>query len=270
MPTDSNPPLRAMTFNIRFATADDGPNHWKHRQNAVIAAIADFDPDVLGTQETLLVQRDFIVERLPHYAAVGVGRDDGKDKGEMTATFYRTDRFDLLASGHFWLSETPAVPGSVGWDAVLTRMATWLKLRDRRAPESKPIVVINAHFDHVGKVAQKESAKLLRTQAVSLAEGCRVIIMGDFNSTQDEPPYAELAGRRLGDRTLLDAFRTAHPERSENELSFTGFNADATKGSAIDFIFVTDDFKVEAAEIHRIKPDGRLPSDHFPITATLR
>ncbi|HRK29682.1 MAG TPA: endonuclease/exonuclease/phosphatase family protein [Tepidisphaeraceae bacterium] len=262
--------LRVMSFNIRFATAPDGENHWDLRQDAAVKAIQAFDPDILGTQETLLVQRDFIPVRLPQFAAVGVGRDDGKEKGEMTAAFYRRDRFELLDSGHFWLSETPQTPGSKSWDTAITRMATWLKLRDRNDPTTRPLLVINAHFDHVGKVAREESAKLIRRQAETLGEGCSVLIIGDFNCTESDAPYAQLAGQRVGATTLIDTYRQVHSERAENEATFTAFKPEAIKGNRIDFIFASDDLNPTAAGIDRNLYDGRLPSDHFPVTATLR
>lgn len=266
----ANDPLTVMSFNIRFATANDGPNHWSLRQDAVIAAIAAFDPDILGTQETLLVQRYFITARLPHLAAIGVGRDDGRDAGEMTATFYRRDRFELLDSGHFWLSETPELPGSKSWDTAITRMATWLKLKDRKAPHAATILVINTHFDHVGKLARHESAKLLRARAAQLGEGCSVIILGDFNCTEVDPPYNELAGQTVHGRVLIDTYRRVHPTLAADEATFTAFKPEATAGKRIDFIFASDDFTVEQATIDRTLRDGRLPSDHFPVTASLR
>lgn len=256
--------IRVSTFNIRFATADDKENHWDLRQGALLDAIKDFDADILATQETLAVQRDFIVKNLPHYAAVAVGRDDGKDAGEMTATFYRKDRFDLLDSGHFWLSETPEVPGSKSWDTAITRMATWMKLRDRRSARSRPILVINTHFDHVGKTARLESAKLIARRAQELGGDCSTIILGDFNCTEDDAPY-----RALQIPGVFDAYRTAVPKRSKNEATFQAFDASKTAGNRIDWILCSEDFEVLSAQIDRAKRRGRLPSDHFAVNAVL-
>ena len=264
------PALRVMSFNIRFGTADDGPNRWEVRRDAVVAAIREFDPDVLGTQETLAAQRDFLLAALPGFAAVAVGRDDGRDKGEMTATFYRRDRFDLLDSGHFWLSLSPDQPGSKDWDTAITRMATWLKLRDRREPTRPPILVINTHFDHVGQTARLESARLIRRRAVEMGKGCSIIVMGDFNCGDDDPPHAALVGQQDDGIDLFDTYRAIHPARGPDEATFHAFDATKVKGERIDWILATPDFKVESAAIDRSLPGGRVPSDHFPVTAVLR
>ena len=220
-------------------------------------------------QETMLVQRDFLAVGLPQYGVVAAGRDDGKEAGEMTAVFYRRDRFELLDSGHFWLSETPEKPGSKSWDTSLTRMATWLKLRDRRSPSSSPILAMNTHFDHMGKQARLESAMLLRRRAGELGAGCSIVIMGDFNCTETEPPYAELAGQTIGALKLIEVYRALHQQPLAEEATFQGFDAAATRGKRIDFIFATDDLKPETAAIDRNQYDGHLPSDHFPVTIEL-
>src|SRR5688572_30355099 len=125
--------LRVMSFNIRYGTAKDGPNHWDLRRDLLVDTIRKFDPDLLGTQETLLEQAEYLAEKFPQYDWLGVGRDDAKRKGESVAIFWRKDRFEKLDAGHFWLSETPEVPGSKSWDTALTRMTTWVKLRDKKA-----------------------------------------------------------------------------------------------------------------------------------------
>lgn len=262
--------LRVSTYNIRFGTANDGPNHWDLRQDALIDSIERFDPDILGTQETLASQRDLLVARMPDHAALAVGRDDGRDAGEMTAVFYKADRFDLLASGHFWLSETPEAVASIGWDASMTRMASWLKLRDRQNPAGRPILVINTHFDHVGKQARLESARLIRRRAAEMGNGCSIVILGDFNCGEDEPPYGALvAGDGSDDLRLIDAYRVTHPERETGEGTFHAFKPETAGSRRIDWVIVSDDFRVVAAEIDRRLYRGRIPSDHFAVNAVL-
>ncbi|MBL8189887.1 MAG: endonuclease/exonuclease/phosphatase family protein, partial [Acidobacteria bacterium] len=138
--------VRVMSYNIRYGTANDGENHWEKRKDFLIETIKAFNPDLLGTQETLGFQRDFLAEKLSGYEALGVGRDDGKEKGEMTALYFKRSRFEKLDGGHFWLSETPDVPGSKSWDTSLTRMVSWVKLRDKLQPKAKPIMFFNTHF----------------------------------------------------------------------------------------------------------------------------
>ncbi|MFZ4629211.1 MAG: endonuclease/exonuclease/phosphatase family protein, partial [Blastocatellia bacterium] len=120
--------VRVMSYNIRYGTANDGENHWDKRRTFLVDTIRQFDPDLLGTQETLGFQRDYLAEALPGYETLGVGRDDGAEKGEMTALYFKRERFEKLDGGHFWLSETPEIPASKSWDAALTRMATWVRL----------------------------------------------------------------------------------------------------------------------------------------------
>lgn len=146
--------VSVVSFNIRYGTARDGENHWDRRRDHLVEAITRLDPDLLGTQETLGFQRDFLVEKLPGYTAFGVGREDGGQRGEMTALLWRTERFEKLDGGHFWLSENPDRPGSKSWDTSLPRMASWVKLRDREHPAAKPILFLNTHFDHRGARAR--------------------------------------------------------------------------------------------------------------------
>jgi endonuclease/exonuclease/phosphatase family metal-dependent hydrolase len=264
-------PVRVMSFNIRYGTAKDGENAWDKRKEFLAQTVAAFDPDLLGTQETLAFQRDFLAAKLPGYAALAAGRDDGKDAGEMAAVFYRKDRFEKLDGGHFWLSETPERPGSKGWDAQLPRVATWVKLKDRRAPDGEPVLFLNAHLDHRGEKARAESARLIRTKLAELGKGCRLVVTGDFNAGEGSPPYAALFGK-LGDQPspVADTFRAAHPARGKQEGTFTGFKVDATGGGRIDWIGCSRDWDVRLAGIDRTSRGGRTPSDHFPVTAVLR
>jgi len=270
-PAQTIKPVRVMSFNIRYGTARDGENAWAKRRDFLVETIVAFDPDLLGTQETLADQRDFLAGKLNGYAAFAAGRDDGKDAGEMAALFYRKDRFEKLDGGHFWLSETPDKPGSKGWDAALPRVATWVKLKDLTAAEGKPVLFINAHLDHRGVKARLESARLIRAKAAELGKGCRVIITGDFNAGEGSEPYGGLFDK-LEDQAspVVDTFRVTHPTRGKSEGTFSAFKADATDGDRIDWIGCSRDWEVRLAGIDRTTKDGRTPSDHFPITAVLR
>jgi len=126
------PELRVMSFNIRCATAPDGPNVWANRRELFVQTVREFDPDIFGSQEVVGVQAPELREPFADFTFVGVGRNDGKESGEMSPILFRSKRFEMVASGHFWLSETPEVPGSKSWDAAITRIATWVRLRDRK------------------------------------------------------------------------------------------------------------------------------------------
>lgn len=261
--------VKVMSFNVRYGTAKDGENHWDKRKDFLADTVKAFDPDLLGTQETLGFQRDFLAEKLPGYGAFGVGRDDGKEKCEMMALYWRKSRFERIDGGHFWLSEKPDEPGSKSWDSSLPRMATWVKLKFKDG--GKPILFVNTHFDHIGKVARLESAKLIRERITALGVDCSIIVTGDFNSGEGSEPYTALFGPRGNDRSpVIDTFRTAHPERKADDGTTTGFKAGPSRGSRIDWIGASRDWTIAAAAIDRTERNGRTPSDHFPITATLR
>jgi 6-phosphogluconolactonase (cycloisomerase 2 family)/endonuclease/exonuclease/phosphatase family metal-dependent hydrolase/dienelactone hydrolase len=266
----ADPDVRVMSFNIRYGTAKDGENHWDRRKEFVADTIRAFHPDLLGTQETLGFQRDFLAASLVDYDHLGVGRDDGADRGEMMALFYRRDRFEKLDGGHFWLSETPDQIGSKSWDSSLPRMVTWVKLRDRQQPQT-PLVFLNTHFDHLGPTARLESARLVRRQIAKLADGASVIVTGDFNAGEDSDPYRALFAP-IDDQpsTVVDSFRVNHPDRMPNEGTITGFKADTKSNARIDWIGVSRDWQIRSAAIDRTARDGRTPSDHYPVTAILR
>jgi endonuclease/exonuclease/phosphatase family metal-dependent hydrolase len=262
--------VRVMSFNIRYGTARDGENHWDRRREFVIDTVKAFQPDLLGTQETLGFQRDYLAEKLPEYEVLGVGRADGREEGEMMALYYRKARFERLAAGHFWLSETPEVIGSKSWDSSLPRMVTWVKLRDRDTPDAPPIAFFNTHFDHQGPQARLESARLLRRQLATLGEGCALIVTGDFNCGEASEPYQALFGEVEGEPSaVVDTYRKAHPKRTSSEGTFSGFKAEATSGARIDWIAVSRDWRITAADIDRTARDERTPSDHFPVTSVL-
>lgn len=263
--------VKVASFNIRYGTASDGENHWVKRREFLIETIQAMNPDLLGTQETLGFQRDYLASKLAAYDHLGVGRDDGKEAGEMMALYFRRDRFEKLDGGHFWLSETPDVVGSKSWDSSLPRMATWVKLSDREQPDAPKILFMNTHFDHMGKTARLESARLIRRKLIELGKDCRLVLTGDFNADQQSPPYEALfAETDNRPSPVIDTFRAVNPKRTADEGTFSGFKPSATQGARIDWIGVSSNWKIESAEINRTERDGRTPSDHFPVTATLK
>ncbi len=260
-------PLRVMSFNIRYGSADDKDNHWNKRQDFVAAVIRAHDPDLLGTQETLHFQGEFLAGQLPTHTAFGVGRDDGVQRGEAAMVYFRTERFEKRDGGHFWLSTTPDRPGVKGWDADCPRMVTWLKLRDRRAGD-RELLWLNTHWDHKGAQARLESARQIRRWLEERAGELPVIITGDFNCTEGSEPYRTLTGGDEARPRLLDSYRVVHPQRQPDEASGHSFNG-RRQGSRIDWVLCSPHFKPTAAAIDHSQRDGRYPSDHYPVTATL-
>ena len=173
-------PVRVMTFNIRYDNPADSLDNWAYRKDRAAKAIRFYDADIVGTQEVLHNQLEDLRQRLPSYEVIGVGREDGKEKGEYSALWYRKDRFTAKESGWFWLSETPEVAGSKGWDGACERIATWARLQDKQT--GKECFVLNTHLDHVGVEARKCGVKLVLDKVQELGGDLPVIVTGDFNA----------------------------------------------------------------------------------------
>ncbi len=271
LPEPAASPLRVMSFNLRYGTAEDGEDSWGLRRDRLVASIRAFTPDILGTQECLAAQKEFLTQALPGYGSIGVGRDDGKLGGEMCAIFYRKDRLVKLAEGHFWLSEAPNVPGSSSWDAALTRMVTWARFRDERQPKLD-CWLFNTHFDHVGALARLRSAQALRDSIAARTGFIRTIVTGDFNTPADtaetSPYYLLTSDQERPERRLIDVYRVRHAP-GPDEGTYHGFTGRSSDGARVDWILVTPDLVPLQAQIDRRLQDGRYPSDHFPITAAV-
>jgi endonuclease/exonuclease/phosphatase family metal-dependent hydrolase len=262
-------PLRLMTFNLRNGRAPDGDNHWDLRRGRCVTRIAAFDPDLLGVQEAFAFQNEFLSTELPGHAQLGVGRDDGGAEGEFTTILYRRERFDHIASGTCWLSETPDRPGSMGWDATLPRIATWARLRDRLSG-GRELLLVNTHLDHQGRRARVEGARLLRALAREHGADIPVLITGDFNAVPGSDPYRVLASPAPDGLALRDAYADATRARPEaNDDTFNDFK-ETPQGIRIDWIFCCERIAVETAAIDRWREGRLFASDHYPVTAVVR
>jgi endonuclease/exonuclease/phosphatase family metal-dependent hydrolase len=255
----------AMTYNIRLDIASDGDNAWVHRRKALTGLVAYYAPDLVGMQEVLLGQKRDIEADLPGYIFVGVGRDDGGDKGEFSPLGYRRDRFALVASGTFWLSPTPDVPGK-GWDAAYPRVASWARLTDKAA--KRRLLVVNTHMDHVGLTARLEGAKLIRSWIAGHRKaGDTVVLMGDFNSPTDSPAYAAIT--EAGTDALRDTLAISRTPHFGPPGTFTAFKVEQVEAAPIDHIFVSDGVTVLRHATLTQQTGGKLPSDHYPVLADL-
>jgi endonuclease/exonuclease/phosphatase family metal-dependent hydrolase/type 1 glutamine amidotransferase len=253
--------LRVMSFNIRYGNAADGADRWELRRGLVFDVLRDEQPDVVGLQEALRFQIDEIREAVPGYAEVGEGRDGGED-GEYSAILYREERFDVLASDTFWLSETPDVP-SAHWGNRYVRICTWGHFREKTSPD-RAFYVFNTHLDHESQASRERSAELLAERIAGRAAPDPYVLTGDFNAGEDNA-----AIRFLGDQAgLVDTFRAVHPDQ-RRVGTFNGFKGRAD-GEKIDAVLVPPGVDVVDAAILRKNLDGRYPSDHFPVTARVR
>ena len=258
--------LKVMSFNVRYGTAKDGDNHWDLRKDTVAQTVKAFSPDLMGTQEIMPFQATFLQESLADYVYVGTSRVPADPNQEQCGIFYRRNRFYKLEEGHFWLSTSPDVPGSQGWDAALPRMVTWVKLFDRQ--NQRTFYFFNTHFDHRGEQARSESGALLAKRIQQLDPQASVIVTGDFNCGEGSAAYGHLTSQQDSKLQLRDTFRTFQPNATEGEGTFNGFKG-RDNGARIDWILASPAFEVKDAKIDKSSIDGRFPSDHFPVNATL-
>ncbi|NSW91675.1 MAG: endonuclease/exonuclease/phosphatase family protein [Firmicutes bacterium] len=280
--------IRCMTFNIHYDNTEDKNNPWKYRKEMVASIIRFHRVDVAGLQEVLKNQLDDLAKLLPNYAWVGVGREDGIDKGEFTPIFYLRERLEVLTSGNFWLSKTPGIPGSRSWDAVCKRIVTWAEFRDKVT--EKRFFLFNTHFDHVGFNARRKSAHLLLRKIQEIGKDFPVIVTGDFNCNERSETYRILTDYRNKDSEYKN-LRDARMESvySHHGPTITYHNYKATRlfrlmkkfkhfkstldkfnvEMCIDFIFIKNDIKVLQHGILSDTWDGWYPSDHMPVVADL-
>lgn len=281
-------PLFVGSYNIRYKNHGDSinGNSWEKRCQVISDQINFMQPDIFGTQEVLIGQLHDLDRALPHYAYIGVGRDDGKEAGEYEAIFFRKDKIKLLKEGHFWLSETPEKPG-LGWDAACVRVCSWGLFKDKTT--KLKFYFFNLHMDHVGIVARREAAKLVVKRIKEITNGKNpVILTGDFNVDQHNEIYQTFTSSGL----LNDSYVHAQQRLAENG-TFNSFNPYLITNSRIDHVFVSPRFKVEnyglLTSAYWTEDEGaaegkghdapqeigfkigkiRLPSDHYPVFVRL-
>ncbi len=252
-------PIKVMTYNIRYDTPQDSVNQWPKRAHKVYSLIKKYDPDLIGLQEVLHHQLMDLVQNLPAYTYIGVGRDDGKAKGEYSAILYKKDRFKALNKNTFWLSETPQIPGSKSWDAAITRVASWGTFKDLKS--NKDFLMINTHFDHIGKEARKNSAALLKEKASEIAKDFPLIITGDFNCTREEPPYATIMEPK--GIVLTD------PAPANPPGTFCSFKVNSITCKGIDYIFHSQALSSKEYQVLQDNDGKYYPSDHLPVMVNL-
>ena len=254
--------LRIGTYNVRYDNPKDTGNLWVDRAPVVSALLRFHDFDVFGTQEGLKNQLDDISNSLPEYTRYGVGRNDGKDQGEHSAIYFKKDQFNLLNKGDFWLSETPDKP-SLGWDATCcNRICSWVYLQHRKS--GKKFYFFNAHFDHQGVQARKESSKLILQRIKQIAGNEPVIFTGDLNGAHNSEWYLTLAGSGI----LKDSYKEVkHPYA--NNASFNAFGSTKGRMDVIDHIFLSRHFTAHKWGILTDTYHGKFPSDHFPVIAVV-
>ena len=247
-----------MTYNIRYDNQNDGDNQWSKRKEFLCDQIAFYSPDILGIQEGLHHQVKYIDSTFIDYNYVGLGRDDGKKKGEYSAIFFNGNRLEIVKDSTFWLSKTPAKI-SIGWDASMERICTYALFQDKVTEQQ--FWVFNTHFDHIGHVARLESTKLILNKIKQLNEdNLPVILMGDLNLKPESEPIRQLS-EELNDSKTSCLSKPFGPVGT-----FNGFRLDQPVIDRIDYIFTTkSNIKVNKYAVLSDSIGLKYPSDHLPV-----
>ena len=258
--------VRWGTFNIRYNNQSDYKIDcgWKQRRERVYKYLLDNEIDICGMQEVTNKQYKYLRKKLTGYDHVGVGRTNGKKRGEASPVFYRKDRFKALDKGNFWLSEKPDVVGSKGWDAALERVASWVKLKDKKT--GRIFMAVNTHFDHKGKIARRESAKLIMRKIQEIVGDNPAVVTGDFNVTEQDEAYTTMV---TNDFKMYDAYHMTENNTGEKYTFHNFCRIPADKAEKIDFIFITPNVKVIHTHIEQPNKECQL-SDHNPHYADLQ
>lgn len=254
--------IKVMSYNIRLELKSDGENWWELRKDRVAGLMNYYEADFIGMQEVLQNQLNYLKDNLVGYDYIGVGRDDGKEAGEYSCLFYKKDKFTLIQQSTFWLSPTPDIP-SKGWDAALNRVCTYGLFKNNKT--KKFVWVFNTHFDHIGKEARLESAKLIIKKIKELnTKNYPVVLTGDFNSRPEDDPIQFICSNMKDSRTISEMVYG-------NADTWNAFQFDKKPDGRIDYIFINDPAKMKVKKFATITDsyDKKYPSDHFPVLATM-
>ncbi len=258
----ANNPVTVMSYNIRcgLCEAPENPHNWKKRKYFVAHLIKTHNPDVIGLQEAEIFQVEDLVEMLDDYSWMGVGRDDGKDKGESTAILFRTGRFSLQGQQTLWLSQTPLKP-SLGWDATYRRTLSIAKLLDAQSKQF--LHIFNVHLDNEGETARQEGAKLLLSEIAKVDAVPPIIVTGDFNVTAPSATYDIIT------QTLADAEKISPTPATGGGITYNSFGENNEPDNKIDFVFVKKSMKVKSHQVDTTIYNNIYPSDHYPVIVTV-
>lgn len=258
------------SFNIRYDNKDDKKKGlgWDSRRDTLANYILACDMDIVGMQEVLHNQLKDLQARLPEYGFVGVGRDDGKTKGEYAPIFYKKEKFEVLDSGTFWLSQYPDSVGFIGWDGACCRIATWAKMKDKQT--GRIFMSINTHFDHVGVEARRKGALLIIDKIRQIVGDAPAVLTGDFNVDCHSEAYRTIT---TNDFVLRDAHVIAEKSSGPHYTYHNWGRQTGLNNLKIDFVFVTKDVKVLRSQIPYIHTENvahPYMSDHQPVLTTIR
>ena len=253
--------LKVISYNIRYNNPNDGINVWENRKSTIVNFLIDESPDFIGLQEVKHSQLLFLLGSMIDYDFIGVGRDDGKTKGEYSPIFYNKNKFKALSQKTFWLSPTPEKI-SVGWDASMERICTYGLFENIKSNEK--FLVFNTHFDHIGNVARKESSDLILKRIDDINnENLPVILTGDFNLEDSNPTIKNIQKYLTDVQFNID-------KANKHYGTFTGFKHSKIIEKRIDYIFVKNFKVIQSKHVHLKTPINGWASDHHPVLTTLK
>lgn len=254
--------VKLMSYNIRLELKSDGENWWGVRKDKVAGLMNYYEADFIGLQEVLHQQLVYLKDSLRGYDYIGAGRDDGKEAGEYSCIFYKKDKYTLVQQSTFWLSPTPDIP-SKGWDAALNRVCTYGLFKDNKTKQL--LWIFNTHFDHMGKQARLESAKLIIKKISELnTKKYPVLVSGDFNSRPEDEPSKYMTANMQNSRSISKLVYGAVD-------TWNAFKFHEKPDGCIDYIFVSNNQRITVLKFATITDsyDMKYPSDHFPVLANI-
>ena len=250
--------MTIMSYNVKIS--GDSIRSPENRVSYITDTILGKMPDSLGFQETDKAWVERLAAGLTDYAYIAKYRDDGIAEGEASAIFYLKDKYELVDSGFFWLSETPD-EHSMGWDAVCNRITSYAILKDKTTGFT--YAHFNTHLDHEGKVAQAESIALISSYIAEIAPDMPVVLTGDFNFSEGSYNYETVLKTGLKDSKYMAA-------EYDDHATYHGYHVVITDNKPIDYIFVNGycssvkSYKIDSDFTHHV-----LASDHFPVTVEM-
>lgn len=256
---ETNLNLHIMTYNIRYAADQPEVYSWKNRRDGILQSFEGID--IAGLQEVLPVQAEDLSSGLHGYSLIYRSRETESSVGEGVPILYKEDKFVLINSGTFWLSDTPEIPGSNTWQAACNRIVTWGRFRDKRS--NIEFFVFNTHFDHISQYARENSARFILDTIKIMAQGFPVILMGDFNAEENNTVY-----KMITENGLKDTYREIRVDSDSTDVTFHGWQNENGL-TRIDYIFITRDWKVLNSRVARKKVNEIYPSDHFPVISEI-
>lgn len=251
--------LNVMTYNIRYAADQPEVHSWKNRRDGILQSFRNID--MAGLQEVMPVQVKDLYSGISGYKIIYRSRETDSLTGEGVPILYNDDKFLLLFSGTFWLSDTPEIPGSNTWEAACNRIVTWGRFIDKES--NIGFFVFNTHLDHISQIARENGTRLILNTIKMMAPGFPVILTGDFNADENNNVY-----KMIIESGLKDTYREIHSDRDITDATFHGWQHDIGL-TRIDYVFVTPDFEVRNARVIKEKVNGIYPSDHFAVVSEL-